>query len=318
MIRQREPNILLLTFLLAPAIFTFAPLIQFFPVGLGLEMLVISCVFTVLLFGISYSVIGYFGLKRVLALGCFIVGIGFLIQAHAHSDFTDQRKKPNSLIYYTDHDSNKSFWVTYDRALDDWTRGYLGDDPAPASDNITSAAGSKYNTPYSFATEAPFKDIDAFEIVAEEDTIVDGEHRVAFGIVPKRDVDRVMVYSDTTNTYTYLTFNGVEAETDETDGRILANTYSRRLVGFEVPKRDTLRICYRTTDTDPHNFTIVEYSYDLLEHPQFTINKRPSHMMPKPFVSTDAIVVKRSFSASDLVIKENDTTAIPNETMLDE
>jgi len=50
LIRQERPNLLLMLLLCAPAVLIFSPLIQFFPVGLGLKMLVASAVLTVLLF----------------------------------------------------------------------------------------------------------------------------------------------------------------------------------------------------------------------------------------------------------------------------
>ncbi len=59
LIRQERPNLLLMTLLGALAIFLFAPHIQFFPVGLGLKMLVASTVFVVLLFGLLLPVLGF-------------------------------------------------------------------------------------------------------------------------------------------------------------------------------------------------------------------------------------------------------------------
>ena len=55
LIRQEYPNLLLLALLAAPALFLFAPLVQFFPVGLGMASVYISCVFTVLIFGLIFS-----------------------------------------------------------------------------------------------------------------------------------------------------------------------------------------------------------------------------------------------------------------------
>jgi hypothetical protein len=51
----------------------------------------------------------------------------------------------------------------------------------------------------------------------------------------------------------------------------------------------------------------MEYSFDLMTNPQFEIAKRPDYTMPKPFVITDAIMVKRTFSVDSLRIKAADT-----------
>ena len=71
LIRQDRPNLILLTVIGSIAIFIFAPLVQFFPVGLGLKMLVGSCLFTALLFGILLPVIGFYKFKKVLAI-CYL------------------------------------------------------------------------------------------------------------------------------------------------------------------------------------------------------------------------------------------------------
>lgn len=298
-LKQGKPNLLLLALLLAPAIFLFAPLIQFFPVGLGSDHVFISCIFTVLLFGLAYSVLGFFKLKQFLASICAIIALGFLIETMATSDFTEERQKPNSLVYYLDADSGTSYWVTYDQILDSWTRGYLGDNPEEASKYIASAAGSKYNTSYRFAAEAPVKEIPDFEVIPIHDSIMGNEHRVAFTIVPKRATTELFIYADTSYTYNKLSFNGIPAETDK-DGNALANVFNKRLLRFYVSENDSLQIAYTTNRVAPMEFMVVEYSFDLMEHPQFSINRRPANMMPKPFVLTDAIVVKRTFSTDAL------------------
>ena len=72
----------------ALAIFMFAPLIQFFPVGLGLKMLVGSCLFTALLFGILLPVFGFYSKKGVLSAVFMLLAIVFFLKAHIASDFT--------------------------------------------------------------------------------------------------------------------------------------------------------------------------------------------------------------------------------------
>ncbi|MBT8262205.1 MAG: M20/M25/M40 family metallo-hydrolase [Bacteroidia bacterium] len=311
LIRQDKPNLLLMALITAPAIILFAPLVQFFPVGLGSDHVFISCIFTVLLFGLVYSVIGFYKAKRWIALLCLIVGLGYFIQAHNRSDFSDERQKPNSLIYYQNADKGKSYWVTYDRMLDDWTKGYLGESPEAASKYLESASGSKYNTPYRYASEAPQKQIASSEIILRTDSLNDRGREVSFTIRPKRKVTELFVFSDTTNTYSSLKFNGVEAVRDDA-GTIHANVLNKRLMRYFMAEDDSLNITYSTPDRESYEFTILEFSFDLMDHPQFTINKRPAHMMPKPFVITDAIAVKRSFNINELTVKTNDTLDMVN------
>ena len=93
LIRQEKPNVFLMLLFAVPAIFLFSPLIQFFPIGLGLKMLIGSALFTVLLFGLLFPVIGFYSWKRTLAYLSFLVAIILFFKAHVTSDFNADRKK---------------------------------------------------------------------------------------------------------------------------------------------------------------------------------------------------------------------------------
>ena len=316
LIRQEKPNLLLMALLAAPAIFFFAPLIQFFPVGLGSDHVFISCLFTVLLFGLILPIFGFYKQKKILSIVCFMVALAFLVSAHFTSDFSEERQKPNSLIYYQNSDEEKSYWVTYDNILDDWTKGYLGDNPSEASAYIESAAGSKYNTGYSFAAEAPAKNIAPFEVVMNSDTLIDNFRKVRFTIHPKRKVHQIGLYADTLIIFKSLAFNGKSVPSDST-GNVYSGRSSNGLLRYYLANNDSLEVSYSVPKETPVAFKVLEYSFDLLENSQFTINKRQKNMMPKPFVNTDAIVIGRSFNVDDLpkAIKAIDTSLTTNPTI---
>ena len=308
LLKEEKPSVLLLTLLAIPALSFFAPLIQFFPVGLGLKMLVISCIFVVLLFGLLVPVFGFYRWKNMIALGSFLFAIVLFFVANAKSDFTETRQKPNSLIYYQNADTNENFWLTYDKILDPWTKGYLGENPEEASKYIANAAGSKYNTGYSYAAKAPSQTIAPFEVRLENDTINQNLRNVTFTILPKRDVHEISLYTDVSTEFESLTFNGKSVSKDTTNNAFYGRN-SNMLLRYFVANEDSLEVSLSVEKNVPLNFQVLEYSYDLLSHPQFTINKRPKNTMPKPFVNTDAVVVKRSFSVNDLLKKVvvNDT-----------
>ena len=301
LLKFESPSLLFLTLLSAPAIFLFAPLIQFFPVGLGLEMLVISCVFTVLTFGLVWPILGYFKWKNILSAICFIAAIGFFVSAHFKSDFSETRQKPNSLVYYQNADTGKSYWLTYDKMLDDWTKGYLGDNPESADTYVTNSAGSKYNSGYRYAAEAPAIAINPFEVTLNNDSVLAGKRNVSFTIYPKRTINRLYLYTDAATQFDEISFNGNLAEIPKNAKNFVNERFHNGLVRFHVAKNDSLVVRYVTDSINaPDQFQVLEYSYDLMTHPKFAIAKRPKGMMPKPFVITDAVVVNRSFSVSQL------------------
>ena len=70
---------------------------------------------------------------------------------------------------------------------------------------------------------------------------------------------------------------------------------------YYVADNDSLEVSYTIKKEIPVSFTVLEYSFDLLDNNQFTINKRPKHTMPKPFVITDAIVIKNTIDINTLI-----------------
>jgi len=305
-IKQEHPNKFLMLLLAIPAIFLFAPLIQFFPVGLGLKMIVLSSVFTVLLFGLLLSVTRFYKMKKTLSYLSFILAALFFISAHTKSDFSEERQKPNSLLYYQDANSQEAFWLTYDNALDDWTKGYLGETPEKASMYNINTEKSKYNTGYSFVSEAPKKEIPLFETILNDDTIIDSIREVRFTIKAKRNINQISLYADTSLTFQSLAFNGKNVPKDSS-GYVFSNRKDEKLLRYYVADGDSLEVRYSIEKEIPVSFTVLEYSFDLLENNQFTINKRPKHTMPKPFVITDAIVIKNTIDINSLTRSKKDS-----------
>src|SRR5690606_10326689 len=104
LLRQSRKSVTLYLILSIPAVMIFAPLIQFFPIGLGLKMLFISALFTTLTFGLLLPVLGAIKGKKFQAFKFLMLGFVFLGIAHFTSSFTDERQKPNSLVYFFDAD----------------------------------------------------------------------------------------------------------------------------------------------------------------------------------------------------------------------
>ncbi len=310
LIRQEKPNLLLMTLLSTLAIFLFAPHIQFFPVGLGLKMLGASTIFTVLLFGLLLPVFGFYKMKKPLSIIFILIAIGFFIKAHLASDFTAERQKPNSLVYYQDADKGETYWATYDKKLDDWTKGYLGKNPEVASKYIESASGSKYNSGYTFAVEAPKKDIPLFKTILNKDTIINGFKNVTFTIIPQRHVNQISLYAEEGTQFETLAFNGENFELNKAIDEASVKIKGKEIVRYFVSDKDSLEVSYSIKKEKPLTFTVLEYSFDLLNHPQFSINKRAENMMPKPFVITDAVVVKKKIDISELNLIAKDSVEV--------
>lgn len=289
---NKENSYLIIHLLLsAPAIFIFSPLIETFPVGLGLKIIFVSTIFSVLVFGLLLSFISSYNSKKVLAQVFFIIGILFFIKAHLNNDFNQEQKKPNSLLYFQDIENKKSYWLTYDKVLDDWSKSFLGENPKNASSISLIPVRSKYKTQYSFGTIAPNESVPYLKPIVLKDSISENKRKVDFKLSPNKKSDVIQLYVDKETIFNSLAFNGVSIK-----NKLSYNKLNNRLLTYYVSESDSLEVSYETTINYNPTFTILEYSFDLSDNPWVKIKKRPEVMMPKPFVFNDAIIIKQRIS----------------------
>src|SRR5690606_10674252 len=183
---------------------------------------------------------------------------------------------------------------------------YLGKNPAKASKYLENTSYSKYGINFSFAAEAPKMAIPEFELILDSDSVIDNLRNIQFTMVPRRKVNRIELYNNEDISFNSLEFNGrkVELADEENVYRGVKNT---ALVNYYVSPNDSLKVKFSVEKETPISFKVMEYSFDIMDNPEFNIKKRPLYTMPKPFVITDAIAVKRTFSIDSLNRKTADT-----------
>lgn len=297
MIIKKQPSVLLMVFLCAPAIFIFTPLLQFFPVGLGPEAFWISAVFTVLLFGLLLPVFGYYRNKKVLGYIGLVMTFIFLITAHIGSDYDVDNDKPTSLVYYQKTDENKAYWLTYDKELDPWTEGYITKDPMAAEALGDLASASKYWKRYTYGKETSVINLEKSDIYKDEKILENDLREVTLTIKPNRRVNLIELYADEKIPFSKLAFNGKSLEIDST-----VASQERRfstLLSYYISPEDSLSFTYITPANVKPVFTLKETSLDLLENDKFTVSQRPDHLMPAPFIVNDAIVTERKIDVEN-------------------
>tara|TARA_R100000544_G_C2222651_1_gene58528 strand:- start:863 stop:1672 length:810 start_codon:yes stop_codon:yes gene_type:complete len=262
-------------------------------------------------------VFGYYRNKKIVGYFGVLLTFIFLIVAHTKSEYSPERQKPNSLVYYQYTDDNQAYWVTYDKQLDPWVANYLGEEPENASLYVRSAHGSKYNAPYTYAKKAKFIDLPKAVISKSTDTIIDGLREVRLVVKPQRSVNRIRLYADEDIPFKYLEYNSQVLKFDSTDTQYKRRR-SRGLISYYLAENDSLEIRYKVPENSYPKFTLVEYSFDLLEHPKFEIDKRPDYTMPKPFVSNDAIITEQIIDERAIGIdgkQQDDTQTLTQQTL---
>ncbi|MDF4220983.1 M28 family peptidase [Maribacter sp. M208] len=282
-INQKNPDAFLLVFLGIPAVFIFAPFVQMFPVGLGLKMMVASTLLTTLIFFLLLPLVTKYRKKGALAFLSFLLFAGFMVSAHMHSGFTEDRPKPTSLLYVLDTDENTAKWATYEHKLSGWTSQYITEkntDSALSKKTISS----KYGSNFTYTTTAPVKNIQKPTIEIQLDTVINSVRSVRLCITPNRPVNRLEVFTNEVDILK-ADVNGIELSE-----HFLKNRYGGRLITHYVSDKNYTDITLDLAEGSELELTVYEASNDLLKNGLFSVPPRREDQIPMPFVLNDAIL----------------------------
>jgi len=286
------PNLFLVWLMYTPAIGLIIPLIQFFPVGLGLNMIVISTVLCALLFSLMNGFMGYLPFQRALSSLLLLLGIAYLIVSHVNSEFSKDKPKPNSLVYFLDHVSEQAYWNTYDKQLDEWNKPFFKD-----SVSLENAAfQSKYSTSFTKSSEAQLVNFESSYFNISIDSLDNERLKVNLKISPQQNIKRIEIHADKTYDFEEFKVNQKEADSIYTTTKayhIFKKRYSSRLLTYHVVNQEAINIEFVGKLPLPE-FQIFETRFDLMQNSKLKVPKRSPFMIPKPFVVNDAIIIKQS------------------------
>ena len=295
LIRQKHPNIILMTLLLFPLLTILSPFIVMFPVGLGLKTIVATTLLVSIIFSLCISVFGFSRYKNRWAYLLFIGSFGFFIAAHLKSGFTEDNPKPNSLIYLYDADKNTAIWATYDQLLDDWTTAHLTDDP-DVFDASTINFDSKYGTKLSFSKKTDVKALKTLYVDTQKDTIIGEVRHLQVFISPQRAINTLEFYADPSNAFLSFNINGLEIEKKDGEQTVFNARVKNRLFSYMVTESKAIELNFTVPAAQKTTFEVFEVSFDLVGNNFFDIPKRQKTMIPKPFVLNDAIIIRKTIT----------------------
>ncbi|RKE98973.1 M20/M25/M40 family metallo-hydrolase [Ichthyenterobacterium magnum] len=296
LVRQEKPSPFLMVLLGVPVLVIMSPFVKMFPVGLGLGILVASTVLITLIYSLLVSIFNTFQHKKRWSYALFFIAFCCFVSAHLNSKFTNETPKPNSLVYVLDLDTNSAIWATYDNILDQWTEHYLSDNPDSVRASNDIPFKSKYGTGFTFSKNAAIKNIDAPLVEITKDTIIGDDRHIRISLVPQRFINRIDVFSDSRNVFKSFNINGLEVAKKDNETSIFNNRKTNRLFGFYLANQEPLNLSVTVPKSQKTEFQFYEASYDLLENNAFKIKKRATHMIPKPFVLNDAIIIKKTIT----------------------
>ena len=286
-----------------PALILLVPLITMFPVGLGLKILFGSAILTVLTFTLLLPIFGSFAKKGIWSFVFFLVATAFFIKAHYSAAYTNEKPKPNSLVYILNGDTNKANWATYDSNLDEWTKTYLGQKPKDGSQLNNTTISSKYRSQYTFMADAPLRSFATPTIEFMRDTIKGNQHLYKIKITPNRNVNRYDIFINNGIQINNLRANGVRSINFNSN---MTSKTSEKMLTYYVVDKLPLVMEFSISKSRKLDLTLLESSFDLLNNPLLKIVPRKSWMMPTPFVLNDAIIIIRKIKPSVKVSPDAD------------
>jgi hypothetical protein len=279
-----------------PTLVILAPFVQMFPIGLGLKILVGSSILTVLSFTLLLPIFGLLPKKGIWSLVFFLIAMGMFFKAHQSSEYIAGKAKPNSLLYLLDADKNQANWTTYDVNLDEWTKGYLGENPEKATKLNTIKLYSKYGSEFTFMAEAEVKNVPKPTITFLRDSVKGNQRLLKILITPNRNVNRYDIYTNELMTIHNLKANGVKSL--DLNSNIINKYKSSKILTYYVVDNLPLEIEFSIQKDQKLNMSLRESSFDLMGNPMFKMTQRKNWMIPTPFVLNDAVVIVQTLKAS--------------------
>ena len=278
---------ILATLISIPTLYIFAPMIKMFPVGLGLKNLFISGILIALLFGLL--IFSFYQKKsRWFQRLMGFLSLVLLVYTYLNSGFSEDNKKPNSIVYIQNSDENKAYFGTYNNTLDEYTKQIF--DASSKKGSIKNAeTASKYNTRFTYYKKTDFKNIAASEISINLDTVMNDKRFLDITITPQRKINKLEFISNKKIDFVQFKVNDVLVN----KGKPYTTQRKTFLIYYLSNEDDEVSLSFSIDKNAPINILINEISYDLLTNPNFNLQPRTEEMMPMPFVTNDAIIITK-------------------------
>lgn len=295
LIWKNNLNPLIILALSIPTIFIFSPLVLFISVALGLNMVFVSVLLFLLQFWMLLPIFENFKRKNWMGIMALGLGVFFLVKAHMKSEFSEDRPKPNSLVYVLDKETNKAQWKTYDHIFDEWSQPYFTDRKKAKSEQ--KDGWSKYGAGFTYTETAPIKDIPGVNFKIEKDSNQVDKTEFLIKISPERDLSRINLFSDQIEEFSDVEINNLAVESLVPEATKMAKssaTKPTRILTYYNTGQDTLRLKFSLPKKLDGKIEVYGVSNDLLDNPYLKIPAREKYMIPRPFVLNDAIITKQT------------------------
>jgi hypothetical protein len=181
--------------------------------------------------------------------------------------------------------------MSYDKILDGWNSPYFNKEKTVSIDETgIKTPGSKYNTRFYYAAKANIKPLKPLFFEKLNDTIIGNDKRVTCMIAPQRKTDKIDIFIESNQQINAIKANGISIEP-----KAFKVNMPQKLLSFYVTDNNAIELIIDYNKNDNASLIIFEIANDIFSNDLFKINERPAHMIPKPFVTNDASIIKKTF-----------------------
>lgn len=288
---SKSNTVLFFTILSIPVLLIFAPLLKMLPVGLGLKMLAASTFFSVLLFGFMTPVFQQYKNHKNLANLLLLVGIMAVISATIFSNYNEDRKQPNSILYVLDATKNEAFWASYNSEVDEFTKQFLGDNPIKGNYDKNTTA-SKYKTSIQLHKKTGVLNLDKPIISIVSDTIINSNRNVCISIMSVRNANKIEILTKIPINFKSFKVNEEAIRNTSESNYVFSIDKGTIMSYYRTSKDEIINIEFEVDQDQKLDIDILEAKFDLITNSKFKTIPRTKIMMPMPFVLNDATVIK--------------------------
>jgi hypothetical protein len=293
--KDSAKKVIVSTVLTLPALLIVVPLIELFPIALGLRMTLIGTLIASLLLLLLMPIWSSFaGLKNLNKL-FLITAILVFASASYTAGFNEDSKRPDSVLYVRDEATSNGYWGSRDLETDEFTRQFLGENPEQGAipNKVFQDAGIRN---FNYHASAPPIQLEPSLVSILSDSVISDQRHLRVSIRPNRAINRVDIRLKKGTRVLSLEVQQEKAVktgntpflVSEKGGRSLFRYYftdagERLEFSFVIPAED-----------DPSLF-LFELTYDFQNLPEIKkikpeIQPRPGHLMPNTFFASDAVL----------------------------
>lgn len=289
---DEEKNISLRTIIVQaacaiPTVYLFPQLISLLYSAMTLMIAPVLAVLVVLVVGVLQLQFSWLPAGRPwLVPGAFVfVAVALIGLALLRRDFNEQRPKPNSLIYALDADQHKAWWASWERTADEWTGQVL----SQQADTMRLTQFFPYSNRPLLAAQAQVMSMSPPALEVMSDHTSDTVRILRLRIQSTRASSIISLH---------IPPQVYEARVNgKTVGEFVMPQLPRHDRGFLLfhfgspaePPEFELTVAAGK----PLDLRVMDMTYGFPD--SLTLSPRPPWMIPRAFVTTDVILVTKSF-----------------------